>query len=219
MVGSRRPGARRIHLAVAAALTVVSSLALAPAALAVPGCPSFADERGDAAPLGGGSWPRSRTEVRDPSLDITNVRYSVVDGKFSVAITVARYADRPTLAWGHAFEAAFLAPRYGREVVLFNGKTPSREVDGAVLGYAWISVDGRILKGSASALQMTVDGDVVTLAFPVAFLDEYVGGLAGREVVPGQSRTWGLLPGPYGTTYDVANPPAEGFRFTVAACR
>lgn len=206
---------RRVHLGVVVALVSVTTLALAPSAVAVPACPSFDDAKGDATPQPFGRAVPNSPELRDPSLDITNVGYSVAGGRFRVAMTLAQHADRPTLAWGHAFQSSFVT--HGREVMFTYANSPSREVESVYMKYAWIAIDGRYVEGSNRALQGTVDGNVVTLSFPVAFVESYLGHLSGREVVVKESRTYGTLPGPYGNTYDVAKPDA-GFVFTVAPC-
>lgn len=201
---------RRVHLAVAIALVAMSSVVLAPSALASPECTSFTDAAGDAAPM-------ARPELRDPALDVTTVRYSVEGEKLRVEVTVAQYADRPTLAWAHAFQSEFRAPRYGPGVMFTYSNSPSRDVEGVYFKHAWITVDGEFVEGSDRAVTSTVRGNVVTLALPVAFLEHHVGPMTGEVITPRETRTYGMIPGPYGNRYDVAKPN-PGTVFTVAPC-
>lgn len=203
MISSRSTG-----LALVVALASVASLAPT-SSRAAASCRSFADAEGDAAPL-------ARSKLNDAALDITNVRYGVADGKFRVLITVGKYADRPMLGWGYAFQSGFLARGSGRDVLFGYASSPSRDVDSMFVTYAWIRVNGKFVTDSDRALQATVDGNVVTLTFRLAFLEKHAGPLAGQVVVPASTQTY-AVPGPYGRTYDEAVPPG-GLEFTVAPC-
>lgn len=196
----------------AAALALVIATALGAVAAPAKACPKITDAQGDARPEpeDGVAVP----QLADQALDISSVTFKPAGKGLAVAMTVAKFAERPAYAVGGRYQAQFMMD--GRLIEIYYKIGPARAVESNAFYQSGIREDGSFISESVTA---TVSGNTITLAVSATDLKTALGPKAVGSKITGLAA---IALGSYVATnfaWDQATAPASLSYVIGAACR
>lgn len=159
---------RTLLLVAAGALVVAPATAHAakakpkPKPKPLPLCLSVVDEKGDSG--------LASTPSNDPSLDLTNVRFSTANNALVTTFTVDKWSDRPLAAAGNRFQTTFTVA--GKVVDVYYKTSPTRNEEANAFYQQGVRVDGTFVTDAVTA---TISGNTIAVAVKLTTLKSAVG--------------------------------------------
>lgn len=208
----------RRSLTIAACLVLGAVAVPASAATPLKACPKFSDAVGDSALTLDEEQPPLPTvpigPVKDAALDITSVVFKPAGKGLAMAITVDKYADRPTYSLGNRYQVEFTAGH--DDYVVYYKNSVSRDVEGKVYYQSGVKQGGTFVHSDVTA---TYVGNTITLLLSKAALTASFGPKAVGSKITQMRATAYASYGADNEYFDKAAAPSALSYVIGAACR